>query len=112
MEIAAILLKSRPLPEHAKRAIWEGRTARRPAGPSTGRGWASSLSLLTLALALTLVALTGHTTIPPELREYAGKRQRAVVERGGDDAAQGAVFSALMVQVRAATGPATVHVGD
>ena len=93
MGIAAILLKSRPLPEHAKRAIWEGRTARRPVGPSTGRGWASSLSLLTLAL----VALTGHATIPPELREYVGKRQRAVVERGGDDAAQGAVFSALMV---------------
>ena len=93
MEIADVDILSRPLPEHAQRAIWEGRTARRPAGPSTGPGRASSLSLLTLAL----VTLTGHATIPPELREYVGKRQRAVVERGGEDAAQGAVFSALMV---------------
>ena len=38
-----------------------------------------------------------HATIPPELREYVGKRQRPVVERRGEDAAQGAVFNALMV---------------
>jgi len=32
-----------PRPERAERAIWAGRAARRPGGPSTDRGWASSL---------------------------------------------------------------------
>ncbi|AUX20264.1 uncharacterized protein SOCEGT47_007300 [Sorangium cellulosum] len=30
-----------PLPPRAERGAWEGRTARRPEGPSTGRGWAA-----------------------------------------------------------------------
>ncbi|AUX29204.1 MULTISPECIES: hypothetical protein [Sorangium] len=41
-----------PLPSRAERGTWEGRTARRPEGPSTGRGWASVIPLLLLLFSL------------------------------------------------------------
>ena len=43
METATHSEQSVPRPEHAERAIWAGRVARRPAGPSTNRGRATTL---------------------------------------------------------------------
>ena len=59
MEIARIEILSRPLPEHAQRAIWEGRAARSREAASTDRGWASTLSLFVL------VVVTGRPVAAP-----------------------------------------------